>query len=122
MSAKETKIYKCRNNPCVKTFSTSSNRAKHENKRCKHPKQVRKPVKRIKLSTIESDEGKILYKCNTCDYVSPYSKNVTRHIKSNACTSKRKDDELHIHVFNVIRHLAGLTILKGISTLSIPLV
>ena len=56
---------------------------------------MRKPVKRIKLSTIESDAGKILYKCNTCDYDSPYSKNVTRHIKSNACRSKRKDDELH---------------------------
>ena len=77
------------------TFSTSSNRAKHENKSCKHPKHVRKPVKRIKSSTIESDEGKTLYKCNTCHYVSPYSKNVTRHIKSNACTSTNKVDELH---------------------------
>ena len=90
------KKFICRNVPCGKDFSTSSNRAKHENKRCKHPKvQHRTPPTQRIYTTIKGENGETLAKCPNCIYNSPYAKNVKRHAEKGVCSKIKKIKETY---------------------------
>ena len=82
---------KCRNAECGKTFSTRSNRDRHEKKVGHTPAQRRNSIQ-VPIFNKDLNE----YCCPNCLVTSKFKSNITRHIKK-GCKTKKKDNKVCPH-------------------------
>ena len=76
----------CRNKHCDKSFSTSSNRSKHEKRSCHGEKSFLSAVN-VMDGPLVVERGR-LYKCRHCIYNSKKYYNVKRHMATLKCQNK----------------------------------